>query len=496
MSYRIEDFQPDFQRKKRRRRRRHPGRPKDDDPWTRSPSPSPIRAPERHYEEERRSYNEPNRRLRSRSRSSSRSRNHSAARYAFGELMNEEYRARINDAEPYIPFPKEQFQRDPSPFENDFDEMPPPRFFDNSQQENQSTSQERWVNDREKSQLPEFDPDSKNINVHEWIRLFNSIAIENNWTVDDKKFHFANKLGGNARRWFMNTNMANEKWGTIKAAFKKAFPSDMHFHEQLTTMIKRVKLNEESMSTYFYHKIALINECGFNGQKAVSCLIGGLSGAKIRHIAFRQGFSTPEDLYTFLCKSEGPGTSQNQCTSCRLPNCNGRNCINKSKKDRTILNIQGQMYNVVLVNKYVVDAFVNDEKIIGYVSMDSDYVTIRQEDAWNFKLEYETSNKMLHYFGSNSIKAIGVSRARLQIDRGFAIIDIYIVSNSNQIIPLVIGRSFSFKSDIKQSIDDDGVHYCNIEEIQPPSENRSIPLHNKDFHRPSSSSYRKLNHCS
>lgn len=347
--------------------------------------------------------------------------------------------------------------------------------------------------------IPEFNPDATGMNVHEWMDIFSEVAADNNWTLDDKKFHFANKLGGSARRWFINSKMMDEKWGTIKSAFKKSFPSDAHFYEQLSTMMNRVKQDNESMSNYFYHKIALINECEFTGIKAVSCLIGGLKNSKLKSFALKQQFQTPEDLYTFLCKSEEQTDEKRQsdkvCTICNMRNHTADNCKEKSsnsKKDRTILNVQGDMYNEVLVNKYVVDVLVNGTKTIGYVSMTSNFVTVREEDAWLLKMNYESCNKMLKYFGKNSIKAIGIGKIHIQIDDAILDMDAYVVNNTKQMIPLVIGRSFSLHDNVKYISDDVGLRFSNVEEHGHA--NMNVPQHKhwlSHVPRTTTSSYRK-----
>lgn len=331
-------------------------------------------------------------------------------------------------------------------------------------------------------QIPEFDPDKGNIDVYDWLNLFNEVSFNRNWSLQDKKFHFANKLAGSARRWFLNGKMVEEKWGTITRQFKKAFPSEMHFYEQLTTMMNRVKAENETISNYFYHKIALINDCGFSGVKAVSCLIGGLPNYKVRSLASGQGCRTPEDLYTFLCKYEGVDEDKD-CALCK----NGRHCGHKSKKDRTMLNQQGEMYQVVLVNKYVVDVFINGSKLNAYVSMDSNYVTIREEDAYHLKIKVDTSHRMLKYFGRHAIKASGIATVRLRVDNAVVDIDVYIVSNSLQVIPVVIGRAFSHSPSVKYKIDDEGVHYSNIEDVAKEDREK-----NDEWLNSPSKLYRKL----
>lgn len=394
--------------------------------------------------------------------------------------FHEEQRFLSNFDDYFRPISPHRMQPDAEKSENNFD-------YNKSPTRQQFNEEAPTSSNISATSIPEFNPDTSNENVHEWISLFSEVAAKNNWSLEDKKFHFANKLGGSARRWFINSKMMDAKWAKIKMAFKKAFPSDAHFYEQLITMINRVKRDDESMSNYFYHKIALINECGFNGVKAVSCLIGGLNNVKLKGLAIKQGFQTPEEMYSFLCKSE------QGCSICNVADHSTESCVQKNKKDRTMLNVQGEMYNVVLVNKYVVDAFVNGIKILGYVSMDSSYVTVREEDAWSLKINYEPVNKLVKYFGKNTIRTIGETNVTLRIDHGVVDLEIYIVSNSSQIIPLVIGRSFSYHSNIKYNIDDEGVHYYN--EIQEKSSHhkRDVPSH-KDWtpYTPRSSSYRKF----
>lgn len=342
------------------------------------------------------------------------------------------------------------------------------------------------------TQVPVFDPETSSISVYEWFNIFNEAAELHNWSVEDRKFHFANKLAGSARRWFISSKMINEKWGKIKSSFKRAFPSDIHYYEQLLTMMNRFKRDTETLSTYFYNKIALVNECGITGQKAVSCLIGGLRNKKLKAYAINQNIMVPEDLYDFLCKSEQEVKTE-KCYICKSNEHFAHHC--PQKQDRTLLNKQGDLYKVVLVTKYLVYAYIDGVKLKAYASMDSDYVTIRQEEAWDLKLPYDITHQNLRYFGKNTIKAIGVCNIKIQVNQAVANVDIYVVSNTDQVIPVVLGRSFSNQSSIKFTIDDDGVRYTNIEEkghsvtTYDYSLSRNNPVKQR-FYTPSSS-YRK-----
>lgn len=56
----------------------------------------------------------------------------------------------------------------------------------------------------------------------------------------------------------------------------------------------------ETLETYFYHKMNLLNRCQISGKKAIDCIIYGLEDQGMRLGAQAANYSQPEDLLAYF----------------------------------------------------------------------------------------------------------------------------------------------------------------------------------------------------
>jgi hypothetical protein len=71
-------------------------------------------------------------------------------------------------------------------------------------------------------------------------------------------------------------------WEEWRSQLIAAFPTSDDYHQKLQTMMQRVKKSEETYFRYYYEKLALLNQCDINREKAVSCLIAGIQDVVIK----------------------------------------------------------------------------------------------------------------------------------------------------------------------------------------------------------------------
>lgn len=80
----------------------------------------------------------------------------------------------------------------------------------------------------------------------------------------------------------------------------EAFPDGHDYYETLTRMVHRVKLPNESFTTYYYEKTALLNRCNILGPNAISCILGVIEDITVRTAAKASNPAASEDLLKFL----------------------------------------------------------------------------------------------------------------------------------------------------------------------------------------------------
>ncbi|GLV46475.1 hypothetical protein CBL_20805 [Carabus blaptoides fortunei] len=104
-------------------------------------------------------------------------------------------------------------------------------------------------------------------------------------------------LRGLAKTWYRALPSLNHDWHTWKQMLKTAFPSSLDYYQQLKVMTQRVKLPSESYMKYYYDQLALLTSLDITGEKAVSCIIGGISDMVVQTATRAGNYSTPDVLF-------------------------------------------------------------------------------------------------------------------------------------------------------------------------------------------------------
>ena len=300
--------------------------------------------------------------------------------------------------------------------------------------------------------ISEFDPDISETTSTAFVRRIDEVGMEKRWSSEEKKFHFSGKLLGAAKEWFLAGNKILESWAVLKKQFVKAFPSDMDFYKLLTVMIHRVKKPEEDLSSYFNYKIALLNNCGISGRKAVSCLIGGLSddNRNLKFEALNKNFATPEDLYNFLnskCEEDVHSDDhklKDVCGKCLEPGHDASSCLhsdNKAERKHLPKNVKAPHISEETDAKNQKDVYLNETLMRAYFDDSCPFITVREQDAHLAHIKY--SRRLQTITGSSRVTftAIGQSNVQLRVDNVICDVKVYILKNSQQLSPVVLGRN-------------------------------------------------------
>lgn len=131
-----------------------------------------------------------------------------------------------------------------------------------------------------------------------WINKIQEVSIQNNWDEKTTISFMGSQMSGIIKAWYNNLPHYDYTWPEWKLLIAKMFPDNTDFVTSLKRLVTRLKQADESMSTYYFSKMYLIEACKITGEDAVSCLIDGLNNHSIQEEAKAQNFLTPETLYS------------------------------------------------------------------------------------------------------------------------------------------------------------------------------------------------------
>ncbi|XP_069686310.1 uncharacterized protein [Periplaneta americana] len=142
-----------------------------------------------------------------------------------------------------------------------------------------------------------FDPDDRDCNVDRWLNKIDQLGSIHDWREYERLWIMQAKLRGAAKVWFNRLEGYDLSWSEWKNALRRAFPWQHDFGESLEELVARRKLPDESMTKYYYAKLALCERCKITGENAISCIIRGLPyELQANALAFK--CKTPWELYS------------------------------------------------------------------------------------------------------------------------------------------------------------------------------------------------------
>jgi hypothetical protein len=160
--------------------------------------------------------------------------------------------------------------------------------------------------------LPPFNPEDRSLNIHQWVAKVEELASMYRWTEEVTVNNALAKLEGLAKTWLSGLPTVTYTWEEWRGLLIAAFPTSDDYHQKLQTVVQRAKKVEETYLRYYYEKLALLNQCGINGEEAVSCLIGGIQNVVIKTGARAGGYTDPSTLLGYLrgCDAASSAASQ------------------------------------------------------------------------------------------------------------------------------------------------------------------------------------------
>ncbi|KAG7309482.1 hypothetical protein JYU34_005450 [Plutella xylostella] len=342
--------------------------------------------------------------------------------------------------------------------------------------------------------LPEFDPTNKEQTVDNWINKVEECSKLYQWNETQLLHYALPKLTGVAKIWYQGLPSLSYSWSEWKEKLIKTFPTVQNYAQLLHEMLDRKVRFNESVETYFYHKLNLLNRCEITGKKAVDCIIYGLEDRGLRMGAQAVNYTVPEDLLGYLKSvktddllrqprfnnfkrrtdlQSNANSTPIKCFNCDelghpsfkcskpLVTCNickklghqSNSCRRINKKYDDNKTNEKKTSEVKLVGtpdeKYVLPITVNGISKHCYVDLGSQSTLMRLSDFNELGLQYNNIDlPILKGFGSSLIKPVGKSLLKLVVQGVSADVEVLIVEDSLLKYPVLLGHTFTEQSGV------------------------------------------------
>lgn len=130
------------------------------------------------------------------------------------------------------------------------------------------------------------------------------------------------------------------------------------------------------------------------------------------------------------------------CFRCGKPGHFANNCFKKQKVEETKKQIRTITNTVDKNNDCYQKIIVEDTELDSFLDLGSDCTTMKLSVAENLGWNYSPSNVMLKGFGGGSFKSIGTLRKIVRINDAHLPINLLVVEDAFQDVPVLVGRDF------------------------------------------------------
>ncbi|KAJ8958076.1 hypothetical protein NQ314_006461 [Rhamnusium bicolor] len=285
------------------------------------------------------------------------------------------------------------------------------------------------------------------------------MAETNGWNQVTTIAHMQSRLTGLAKKWYDNLPKYDYSWGEWKQNILKAFPDNRDFAVALRTMLARKKDDNKNWSQYYFDKMELVRACELPEKHAVSCIIDGIPNEIIQTGARAWRYENPESLFSSFLS-----TVTNRLHVGRQEPVNYRNKIPgrdhlRNKEDRRAHPYQrykSKCYNC-REEGHLANACTKPKKEctkckrLGHIS--ANYtgcggVIVRKDVIDTLKLKYSQTDKIIEGYNNSVTQILGTVTVLLTVDCAEANVNVLIVENSVQTVPVLIGQEFIKKNKI------------------------------------------------
>lgn len=358
--------------------------------------------------------------------------------------------------------------------------------------------------------IPEFDPSNKEcVSVRKWIAMCEKLKSVYNFSETILLFASIKKLKGNANLWYESVANVIESWDVFRDMIVREFDkskdiADVHFQ-----LANKKRKSSESLTEFIYNIRKISSEIDLDDQTIIKYVLSGLNehDEKIKYALAVQNFKSVSELIDRVKKFENvsyyksdkttrhentyyrsehksinrenyDNRNKNNCLKCNSNNHSTRYCPKGSVCSfckepghyETKCLKKNPPNNIKRIEnadcEYVKQVLINDIPVRAFVDLGSDCVTVIKSVVPRLNIIVRDYNKILKGFGNSSVKILGISEIKLEIDNIIFHVEAYVVDDICQTDPVMIGRS---------ALDRNGIiiikHFKNLQILKIPDYN-------------------------
>ncbi|XP_046387262.1 uncharacterized protein LOC124156647 [Ischnura elegans] len=359
--------------------------------------------------------------------------------------------------------------------------------------------------------LPEFDPSlSIGFTAEQWIRRVESVALAYAWEDSMVLTQAVHKLRGAAATWLNSVAEEVYSWEEFKRKLRYSFPSSDDQAEVHMRLSRKKKQRNETYETYVYSMKALASRGDIENASLIRYILNGIGDRELVKLLALSDFQDVEGLLSkikryecvvertrveekpfirsldstsseksvdrpweskgerksgqmkfFNCAEFGHMAKDCQkpahvrlCFTCKKSGHVSRECPQANKRNGQAVERRGNVKIISWANEKVKDEYhkwveINNDRILGFVDLGSEVVTMRKDVAEKIGLKYEKSLKRLSGFGCGGCRVIGSNQMALKVDGVDFNVEVLIVPDYSQDDAIIIGRSALDQRDIR-----------------------------------------------
>ncbi|XP_026673594.1 uncharacterized protein LOC113464961 [Ceratina calcarata] len=235
-----------------------------------------------------------------------------------------------------------------------------------------------------RNSIPTFDravPSDAHQTIETWLEKIEDFKKLYKWNDVTTSTFMTARLQGLARKWYEILPSVVLTWEKRNAKITEAFKDRTELPARLLKMLDRTKRRDEDMAVYFYDKAALVAACDFSGRNAVQCIAHG-----------------------------------------------------------AVLSIGSSGKRL---DKRFVEIRANGQPLRAYVDLGSEVVTLCTTDADRLELVVRPTTGALRGYGGAIVHPYGTAKMTLKVDLVEAEVDVHVVPDYLQDVPMIIGQPFT-----------------------------------------------------
>lgn len=357
--------------------------------------------------------------------------------------------------------------------------------------------------------LPQFDPVDGNMDVFQFTDKMEELGTLYDWDEVAIVHYALARLKGNAKLWQESIQKSPTSWVEWKFLLIENFPV-LQSSIKLTLDAQSYKRQfNQNIVDYFYKKLSLCNKARMHDDEIMEWIVRGLSNDRFRdylgplsrynktsdllcelvkaseyidrkpppnrELNFKNESRKSEQNYgntnlrCFKCREKGHAASRcpnkdvikSKCFKCQMEGHYAKSCPGIQSKSSNVKVEANKKVNQVKIDthaKYIKKCLIGGETIDCYVDMGSGATLLRKSDAHKLKLAYVKKNlPSVTGYGEGKVCPIGVLTSILTIDGIEAEVEIFVVPDFAQNIPLLVGHQFTEQQHIKIVSDSSGL---------------------------------------